>query len=67
MYSVRGLLVARGGDLRLQQKAIALKKAQAQEQIAAQLARKGAASTSVRLQDDDLDEDAINADVDDQD
>lgn len=46
------------------QKAIALKKAQAQEQIAAQLARKDAASASVPLDADDLDEDAINADVD---
>jgi hypothetical protein len=47
------------------QKAIALKKAQAQEQIAAQLARKdGASAHAPHDGDDDLDEDAINADVD---
>jgi translation initiation factor IF-3 len=49
------------------QKAIALKKAQAQAQQAAQTDRKDAKSTSVpgRDDEDDLDEDAINADVDD--
>ena len=49
------------------QKAIALKKAQAQEQIAAQLARKDAVSAPLPLDDADLDEDAINADVDESD
>lgn len=46
------------------QKAIALKKAQAQAQITAQISRKDDASVHVPLQDDVLDEDEINADVD---
>ena len=46
------------------QKAIALKKAQAQAHAAAQIAQKDAASIPAVLQDDMLDEDAINADVD---
>jgi hypothetical protein len=47
------------------QKAIALKKAQVQAQITAQVARKDAKVPSA--QDDALDEDAINADVEDKD
>jgi translation initiation factor IF-3 len=46
------------------QKAIALKKAQAQAQAAAQAAAREAKSSAVPPPDDDLDEDAINADVD---
>lgn len=47
------------------QKAIALKKAQAQALTAAQAAAREAKSITALPQDDDLDEDAINADVDD--
>ena len=48
------------------QKAIALKKAQAQAQVAAQVAaRNGGSALAPNRDDDDLDEDAINADVDD--
>jgi translation initiation factor IF-3 len=47
------------------QKALALKKVQSQAQSAAQVARRDAALVPVPLQDDEaLDEDAINADVD---